>query len=391
MRHMLVKENAMKINGAVHRAFTLVELLVVMAIIGVLASMLLPFITIGQRSSDESTTRVVLRVVGAAIDEFIIQTGAVPLPTGSAADPESGTWYPTENDGAWDKQQLWWRLNKKMNLDERALMYDKAIEADLAADKYQSTDYMAVTHGSSATSVFNSDVMPFVNSEYGVSDNFFAVYYRRNLGSSSWFTGPQGYGEAYDKPSALGAYKIHYMAMKGQIAKDYAERSYLSHPCLEMSELPDSRFVQDQTIVDAWDNPIIYAGYSYPEIAMWNRGAGSAYIEAPTQGRNTLEDRNLDGTINSKDWAVKPPEIDEPFDHDGNGAIEPAIDKVFKYDRNADGKIDEADWSSILWNAIPGRENSFYLGSAGYDGQFNVLVHELVNEDNVNFIEDYDE
>ncbi len=368
-------------------AFTLIELLVVMAIIGILAAMILPFVTLGQRSSDENATKVVLRSVATAIEEFVNQTGAVPLPTGSAADPESGSWYPTENDGSWEKQQLWWRLNKKMDLDERAVMYDKAKAAHLAADKFQNTDHMYTTYGSdgAATSAFNNDIMPFVDSEYGVTDNFFAVHYRRNLGSTSWLKGSKGYGDSYKSHSGLGAYKVNYMRMKGLIAKDYAERSYLTHPCMDLGELPGPQFVQDQTIVDAWGNPLIYAAYSYPFITPYK------HLEAPAHGRNTLTDRNLDGTINSEDWAVMPPEIDEPFDHDGDGAIIPDKDKVFKYDKNGDNKIDEKDWSSILYNSIPGRENSFYLGSAGYDQMFNVLVHEAVNEDNVNLIEDSDD
>ena len=374
-------------------AFTLIELLVVIAIIGLLAAMLLPIINAGQRASDENISKVVLQVIGTSIDEFIAETGSVPLPTGSAADPESGSWYPTDNDGSWEKQKLWWRLSHEMTVDERALMHDKGEEAHEAADQYQSTDFMKKKYGSdsAATSAFVSTVMPFVNSEYGVTDNFFAVYYRRNMGTGKWFQGDSGYGTAYNKPSTLGRYKIHYMAMKGKLAKDLAERKHLTHASLDISELPDPRFVKDDTIVDAWDNPIIYAGHSHPKIALWNAGIGHPYIEPPTQGRNSLTDRNGDGTIDSADWAVMPPEINDPVDHDGNGAVDLAVDKVFKYDRNNDGTIDERDWSSILWNAIPGRENTYFLGSAGYDGLFNVLVYESVNEDNVNLIEDYND
>ena len=368
--------------------FTLIELLDVMAIIGLLSAMLLPIINAGERGSYENSTKAIINVVGTAVDEFVLETGSVPLPTGSSSDPDSGSWYPDENDGSWEKQQLWWRLNHEMTVDSRALMLDNGVEAGLAADPYQSTQYMIDKHGKNRDSEYNGTVMPFVNSEYGVTDKYFAFYYRRNLGSTSWFSGGSGYGSS-DKPSLLGFYKIKYLAIKGAIAKDLAERKYLTYPCLDLTEI-DAEFIDDQTIIDAWGHPLIYAAHSTPRIPSVQPGYQWPFIDAPAYGRNPLTDRDKNGTIDRRDWSVRPPEVDEPFDHNGDGAMD-LNDKVFKFDRNNDGAINEKDWSSILWNSMPGRENSFFLASAGHDGLFNVLIHESVNDDNINFIEDFDD
>ncbi len=370
------------------KAFTLIELLVVMTIMIILGSMILSFVIIGQRSSAKNETLALLTKVGTAIDEFTAETGAVPLPTGSKTDPESGSWYPADNVGSWDKQQLWWRLTHEMTVDERRLLNKKGEEADVAVDRYQSKVYMDKTYDGAEGSTFE-DIMSKVNSTYGIGDKYFAELYRRNEGQTNWRSGTSGHGR-WNGLSGLGFYKVHYLAIKGAIARDLAVRKYLTYPCLDMQEIGSDAFLQDQTIVDSWGNPLIYVAHSIADIPAVQFGFRSPFMEPPRHGRNSLTDRNLDGTIDNKDWSVEPPEINDPVDHNGDSAVTPD-DKVWKYDRNNDGAINEKDWATILWTALPGRENSFFLASAGPDGEFNTLISELENEDNVNLIEDFND
>ncbi|NRA36991.1 MAG: type II secretion system protein [Planctomycetes bacterium] len=398
------------------KAFTLIELLVVMAIIGIMASMILPFISFGQNSSDRNNTKVLLNTLATAIDQFTSETGSVPLPTGSFADPDNDiSWYPdgNENDGSWDKQQLWWRLSSEMPSAERAALFDAGQVADLAADPFQSHEYLSGKHsGNKLLKEFNS-ALNTIQSEYGLGNEYFADKYRRDLGRTDWTSAaseiddpdwvddPDDPDDVPDKisvgiygsssgPSALGYYKINYLAIQGAIAKDLAERSHLTHPCLELGELLDESFVVDQTIVDAWGNPLIYAAHSIVHMPAVQYNYNYPYMEAPAFGRNTLTDRNSDGVIDSADWDVEPPEMSEDIDHNGDGDTNNA-DTIYKYDRNDDGDFNEKDWASVLWNSIPGRENSFYMASAGLDGEFNVLVNDDKNDDNVNLLEDYDD
>ena len=369
----------------VRQAFTLVELLVVMGIIALLASMVLSFVTLGQRSSDENSTRALLSTVATALNEFVSETGAVPLPTGSKDDPESGSWYPVENTGSWEKQQLWWRLATPMTVEQRTTLYEKGREADLAADPYQGKNEFPRMHSAASRNAEFKNAMDFVGSEYGYTDGYFAANYRRNRGNTGWLSGDDGYG-SYASLSVLGWYKTKFLAIRGAIAKDLTERRYLTHPCLEL----DERYVKDQSIVDAWGRPLIYVAHSTVRVPAAQPGYVWPMMESPAHGRNTLSDRNADGTIDRLDWDVQPPEMSEPIDHNGDGAVNDA-DTVFKYDRNADGDIDNRDWASVLWNAIPGHENSYFLASAGIDGEFNVLVTGTENEDNINFLEDYND
>ncbi len=365
-------------------AFTLIELLVVMGIIVVLGSMLLSFVSMGFQGSAQSSTKALLNTVAMAVHEFTNETGAVPLPRGSKDDPESGTWYPQDDTGSWEKQQLWWRLTTPMTIQQQATLYDKGKAADLAADPFQDVTTFKRMHGSGAAAAYKQ-VMAFVGTEYGYGDAYFTANYRRTNASGGWYKGDDGYG-TYDNRSRLAWYKIQFLAIKGAIAKDLAERTFLTFPCLEL----DEAFVREQCVVDAWGNPIIYAAHSTARIPAARPWTKYPEMEAPSFGRNALSDRNGDGAINRADWSVLPPEIAEPIDHNGDGAVD-AADTVFQFDRNADGRIDESDWGSVLWNSLPGRENSFFLASAGADGLFNALVAGTENDDNVNLLEEYNE
>ncbi len=388
-------------------AFTLIELLVVIAIIMVLSALILPFINIGQSSVDRNETKVLLSALRVALDRFEAETGAVPLPTGSSSDPESGSWYPDTNTGSWDKQQLVWRLTHKMSQAEKIFMTDEAQKVSLEWNPYQTGDYFKKHHNLKSATTRNTahakldaalaKIESWIASEKGMSaKNYLDTYYYKLTirweEPASFKKGLKGDYFWYDWAnshlfSGRGYYKLQYMIYKGMLESDLVRRRYMTHPCLDLDDL-DSKFIDDQTIVDAWENPLIYVAHSTPAIGekRFFSGAYERSFIKPLGGRVPITDRNRDGSINNEDWVTEPPHEDLT---DVNR--DQKLDDKDLIDHNKDGKVDRDDWGNILYNSIPGRAASFFLGSAGGDGEFNCLPPESENDDNVLLIEDYNE
>ena len=384
-------------------AFTLIELLVVLVIILVLGALVLPFLTAGQEQSRSNETKILLSQLGVAIDRFVAETSAVPLPTGSAADPLSGSWYPVEHDGAWDKQQLVWRLTHEMSLAEKKTMQAEARKADLAIDPYQDQgdfearyDLKTAAGLSAARTDMNQAISKLP------SNSYFDTYYFRL--TSNWtkisympFTDidyriVNQYNQLQKNVifTGRGFYKRHYMAMKGAIAYDLTRRMYLTHPCLDVDAI-DSSFLDDDTILDAWGNPLIYIAHSTPAYGeqRYYNSNGKNYerpIGVPAAGRIEITDRNRDGSINRKDWTLAP-----PYEDLSDENRDQQLDQYDMIDHNNDGNIDEHDWGSILYNAWPGRGSSYFLCSAGPDMLFDCLLPSFVNDDNIFLNEDYND
>ena len=339
-------------------AFTLIELLVVLAIILALSSMLFALIGAGSSSGEITASKALVQKVSTSIGQFTLETGAVPLPTGTATNPSSGSWYPATDDGTWDKQQLWWRLQHKMTPDERRDMRDAGLAADLAADPFQSIDDMKEKYPSSSTRFSN------IKSILDTVDNAEAEQYQVRTVNGWTYTNASGDIHTNgNNLSTRGQYKAWILNVRGSIAKDLAERQYMTHPCLSLEELGGEDFLNGQSIVDAWGNSLIYVAHS--TVAVEAQSGTTAYyrpIEAHKTGRVAISDRNSDGVINLLDWDVEPT---DPQDH------------------NNDGSKDASDWSSILWNARPGNEIGFFLASAGPDALFNCIMTDVVNDDNI--------
>ncbi len=341
------------------KAFTLIELLVVMAIIVLLGSMVMAFVTIGQEGSDINATRAVVYTVGTTIKQFTHETGSLPLPQGSASDPHADSWYPTELNGAWDKQQLWWRLNHKMTPQERSDMRDAGIAADKLANPYQSEAYMKALHPATSTR-YNA-----IKSILDSVDNTEMEQYR--LKNVSGWTYTNSSGDIHDNASytsVRGKYKIWALEIRAAIAKDLAERAYMCYPCLDDEDINTAVFLQDQCVVDAWGSPLIYVARSTPAVKENRYNSNYQSIGALPAGRVEITDRNNDGQIDRLDWSHAPDVIDQ-IDHDESGAA------------------DEKDWGNILYNAFPGNGLGFFLASAGPDSLFHCLVAETQNDDNI--------
>ena len=236
-------------------AFTLIELLVVMAIIATMGSMILALVGSTGDSADRTDTQALIYVVGSSIQLYVHENSAVPLPTGSSTDPGSGSWYPDSNDGSWSKQQLWWRLNHEMTTVERVAMSDAGKAADLAGNPYQSMDYQnSLNSNNSARCAKIREIFS------AVSDVEMERY--KNIDHYDWV---KTYGDVNDTATNIsnrGKYKIHYLKILGDVAKDLAQRTHHTYPCLDVDEIDTSRFVDDQTIIDAWGEPLIYIAHS---------------------------------------------------------------------------------------------------------------------------------
>jgi general secretion pathway protein G len=73
------------------RGFTLVELLVTLALIGIAAAVALPFSALVEARAKETELRLALRTIRRALDEYkaAADAGAIDKPTGSSGYPSS--------------------------------------------------------------------------------------------------------------------------------------------------------------------------------------------------------------------------------------------------------------------------------------------------------------
>ena len=354
--------NTFWIDMKIRRAFTLIELLVVMAIIALLSTLLFGLIASSSDAQERSKTESILSMLTASIDLFTNETGSVPLPTGSLNDPGSGSWYPDTVDGSWEKQQLWWRVNHTMTADERVQMDAAATAADIAADPYQSKSYVYDTYPSNR----RLKIQELVNTISDAEAESYKGYYT----GSDWISSEIDYPDVDSRADlrVRGQVKALLLAVRGEIARNITQRSYFTYPTLSLADLADESLVNDQCMLDVWENPLIYVAYSTPEMPhrypSWKSSSGMKPVWSPAGGRIEMTDRNGDGTIDDLDWAVAP-EGDALVDHD------------------ASGSVNKNDWANILYYAMEGNRSGFYLASAGSDGLFNCVLPDSVNADNV--------
>ena len=339
-------------------AFTLIELLVVMAIIALLSTLLFGLISSSSDAQERSRTESLLFMISSSIDLFINETGSVPLPTGRKGDPGSGSWYPDEVDGSWEKQQLWWRVNHAMTADERTQMDAAATAADIAADPYQSKSYVFDTYPSNRRQK-SQELLNTISDEEAES-------YKGYYTGSDWISSEVDYPDVDSRADlrVRGRVKALLLAVRGEIARDLTQRSFFTYPTLNLEDLADESLVKDQCLLDVWGNPLIYVAYSTPEIPHRYVKGEMKPVWSPAGGRIEMNDRNGDGEIDNLDWSIAP-EASALIDHDGSGSV------------------DEKDWANVLYYAREGNRSGFYLASAGTDGLFNCILPDEVNADNV--------
>ena len=353
-------------------AFTLIELMVVMGIMALLGGMLFVMIGEGDAHNDKLEMELLISRIGSGLDQYETLNGSVALPTGERADPTSGTWYPGDTKGSWEKQALWWRLGTSMSKEQIADAKAYAKDQDIVADPYQNGGYWAkkypalsgwerVKHRQAAMNAVIDDDADFYKGRYTgswASVSAEAISY----GSTGDISGPSD-----NNLSNRGKIKAKVLRMRAKIARDLAVRAWQTNEILERGEIGET-FLQDDVIIDIWGNPLIYVAHStigVPYAYPWNHNTGGLIkIGAEPEGRAEIADRNQDGQVDDLDWSVAPSENE-------------------KHDWNKDGDMNEQDWSNILYNARPGKGRNFYVASAGEDGLFDCIRPSADNADNI--------
>ena len=365
--------------SVIRNAFTLVELLVVMAIIALLASMLLAVTGGADDKNSELETRLLMSQLVAGCEQFKNLTGDIPLPTGKRTNPISGSWYPTTHTGSWEKQALWWRLSTAMSDTHKKDAEVYAKQQDIKADPYQSESYIAKVNAPKT----GYQLIPAKEAALDTVSDAEANYHKGTY-TGGWDTVTNATalanGASGDIPDPYpghftkrGGVKKKILAMRGAIAYDLGMRAYQTMPLLEVEDV-GKEYIDEDTIKDLWGNPLIYIAHSTRGVKFvkpWTWGSeGAIPIGSPPGGRYEVDDRNQDGVVNDADWIV-----------------EPTANK--KKDWTGDSVIDENDWDNMLYNARPSNGRGIYMASAGADGLFHCLRTQPENADNIeNKLED---
>lgn len=247
------------------RGFTLLELLVVTAILAILAGMAMPMLAMARRIAARTNTQSLMRKVDGALHQYKLEVGAFPyLAWDAAGDPAD----PPGNRLAWhlahDMSDAELATLRK-DVDDAGAAYEPGGSARLASASLDQRMY----EGDSANNSQGSDVMHL--------NRLARQWARNNLMAGN--TGVQSTKQDGGKPWIDKAPLISGPRSKG-FAKDYLSR-----------ELPPHGIAGDD-LLDLWRRPLVYIcpvqpgvlGY-YAEGGNRNSSSGAAnYIDPAWYG-----------------------------------------------------------------------------------------------------------
>lgn len=352
----------------------MIELMIAMAIMAVLAAMILPILTIAGATNDKSSTESLVGIVSSSIDVFKIEYGLPPIARGMRGNPTGSSWYPTETDGSWEKQQLWWRLTTPMSMDNKLDMYAAMEAKSLEVNEWQSfahIDSKFPDDGDAARE--NQRIVDTVDAakvESYKTEHYADRSHSKWTSSDPADTTPDASHQGF---SARGWVAIYLIEIEEKKAVEEVQRSFFTYPALKSGDISEE-YVDGDTIIDAWGNPLIYVCEAISPVGarmVPNRGQQDHYDGIEPVGydgfqRVSMQDRNNDNSVDELDWEIEPPE---------------AIDRI---DWNGDTYVDKFDWGNMRYNCRPGNGKGYLLSSAGEDELFDLLWASEVNRDNIN-------
>lgn len=305
-------------------AFTLYELMMVMAIVALLAGMLMPALSIARRSANRTNTENLLRKVETALNGFRTETRAYPFAAVPGTDPSEGPWT----------NQLGMRLARDLTAGERS-----DLDADLAAVR---------TAYTSGAAKITAAMVDQPRTGFG---------YARTLGAASTAETLLSSG-----PGALAANRIAIeRATVAVLAGNTGIRSTVSNG-------------GNQWI----DGPVVLA-------AARSRGFGADYLAGELRDKEIVKDGGLAESI--KDVFGNPLIYVNPATTGvggflmqfGGGAVSPRWFNLHSRGRTVTSSLA----SDIRTTAAQTYRLSYEVWSAGPDGRFNAMRDHPDNRDNL--------
>ena len=356
------------------KAFTMIELMVAMAIMALLAAMVLPVLTIAGASNDKSSTRSLIGIVGSSIDVFKIEYGLPPIPKGKRGDPIGASWYPNDTDGSWENQQLWWRLTTPMSMGDKLAMYNAMDDKSLQVNEWQSFAHV------DASFPYDPDAAKenqrIVDSVDAAKVESYKTEHYADRSHSKWTssdpadTTPDASHNGF---SARGWVAIYLIEIEEKRAVEKVQRSYFTYPALAEGDIDES-YIQDDTIVDAWGNPLMYICEVESPVGarmVPNRGQQEQYdgiepVAYDGYQRADMLDRNNDNIVDQEDWLTEPAEAEQLINWNG------------------DSDVNILDWGDMRYYCRPGNGKGYLLSSPGEDEMCDTIWGREVNSDNIN-------
>lgn len=244
------------------RGFTLLELLVVTAILAILTGMAMPMLAMARRVAARTNTQSLMRKVDGALHQYKVEVGAFPYAAWSAAGD------PADPPG----NRLAWHLAHDMSDDEVATLRKDVDDAGAAYEPGGSARLVSTSldqrmvDGYSANNSASSDVMHL--------NRLARQWARTNLMAGN--TGVQSTKQDGGKPWVDKAPLISAPRSKG-FAKDYLSRDLLP------------QLIAGDELLDMWRRPLLYIcpvqpgvlGY-YAEGGNRNSSSGDANLIDPS-------------------------------------------------------------------------------------------------------------
>lgn len=311
------------------RGFTLVELLVAVAILAALMGMLMPLLGMADRLAKNSATRSLMAKVDIATRLFRSDIGAYPYQR-TYAEPLAGGAAPN-----WSNK-LFWHLGTCMDATQ---LKNARADADFAAARYNAVGAPP-----------NNFAFGKVMLDRMAAERARMMLYSGNLDATGPKTRP--YVDVWTNLTITPAVMATGKLVPNPTGSGWAD-DYLA------GEL-EKRYVAGEQVLDAWKKPLIYVCqvtegvYNAPTLNLWdNNNEQATWYGMQPLGRTSLAARDA---LTSLALVPNPPYLPDPANL-----------------RHSDRRL----------YAAPSLEAEFELWSAGHNGEADWMRDAPVNTDNV--------